>query len=51
MDSFEHAYSFTDLITDLDCMDMGLMCNLMKYRLQDTMCPPTKLNPEPDLSA
>ena len=35
----------------LDRMDMALMCNLIKYRLQDTMCPPPKLYPEPDLSA
>ena len=35
----------------LDRMDMALMFNLIKYRLQDTMCPPTKLHPEPDVSA
>ena len=35
----------------LDRMDMALMCNLIKYRLQDTMCQLTKLYPEPDLSA
>ena len=35
----------------LDRMDMALMFNLVKYRLQDTMCPPTKLYPEPDVSA
>ena len=34
----------------LDRMDMALMFNLIKYRLQDTMCPPTKLYPEPDVS-
>ena len=32
-------------------MDMALMFNLIKYRLQDTLCPPIKLYPEPDLSA
>ena len=36
----------------LDRMDMAVMCNLIKYRLQDIiMCPLTKLYPEPDLSA
>ena len=35
----------------LDRVDMALMCNLIKYSLQDTMCSPPKLYPEPDLSA
>ena len=35
----------------LDRMDMALMFNRIKYRLPDTMCPPIKLYPEPDLSA
>ena len=45
-------FEFTRFVDNgLDRMDMALMFNLIKYRLQDTMCPPTKLHPEPDVSA
>ena len=51
MGSCEHAYAFTGVIKDLIAWTQTLMCNLIKCRLQDTMCPPTKLYTEPDLSA
>ena len=51
MGSCEHGYAHAWPNNGLDRMDIALMFNLIKYRLQDTMCPPTKLYPEPDVSA
>ena len=48
MGSCERAYAWPN--NGLDRMDMALMFNLIEYRLQETMCPPTKLYSEPDVS-